>query len=129
MDSKLSPGRKSIKTLERAFSRAGAGSRTDARSWIGGGRVGVNGRIVRNPDHWVDLDRDRITLDGKPLRTADKTYVLLYKPTGYVVSHRDPQGRPTVYKLIQETGRWLSPVGRLDLETSGLLILTNDNQF
>jgi pseudouridine synthase len=56
-------------------------------------------------------------------------YLLLYKPKGYVTSYGDPDGRPTVYDLIQDAGTWLAPVGRLDLDTSGLLILTNDNQF
>jgi 23S rRNA pseudouridine2605 synthase len=105
------------------------GSRTEARSWIGAGRVRVNGRIVQNPDHWVDLDCDRITLDGKPLRAAVRTYLLLYKPKGYLTTYRDPEGRPTVYDLIQDAGTWLSPVGRLDLDTSGLLLLTNDTDF
>jgi len=123
------PGNKQIKTLERVFSKAGAGSRTDARSWIGAGRVRVNGKVVQNPDHWVDLDRDRVTLDGKPLRPATKTYVLLYKPKGYLTTYRDPEGRPTVYDLVPEVGGWVSPVGRLDLDTSGLLILTNDTDF
>ena len=60
-----------LKTLERVLSKAGLGSRTDARGWIGGGRVAVNGKTIRNPDHWVDPQRDRITLDGKaaPLRS------------------------------------------------------------
>ncbi len=118
-----------LKTLERAFSKAGCGSRTDARKWIGAGRVRVNGKVVQNPDHWVDLDRDRITLDGKPLRAASKTYILLYKPKGYLTTARDPEGRPTVYQLLEDVGTWLSPVGRLDLDTSGLLLLTNDTDF
>ena len=88
------PGNKQIKTLERVFSKAGAGSRTDARSWIGAGRVRVNGKVVQNPDHWVDLENDRVTLDGKPLRSATKTYVLLYKPKGFLTTYRDP-GRPS----------------------------------
>ena len=123
------PGDKQIKTLERVFSKAGAGSRTDARSWIGAGRVRVNGKVVQNPDHWVDLDNDRVTLDGKPLRSATKTYVLLYKPKGYLTTYRDPEGRQTVYDLVPEVGAWISPVGRLDLDTSGLLIMTNDTDF
>lgn len=118
-----------LKTLERVFSKAGFGSRTDARSWIGAGRVRVNGKVIQNPDHWIDLQRDRITLDGKPLRAARKTYLLLYKPKGYITSYRDPQGRPTVYDLIADAGTWLSPVGRLDLDTSGLLLMTNDTIF
>ncbi len=115
--------------MERVFSKAGAGSRTEARSWIAAGRVRVNGAVVRNPDHWVDLDRDRVSLDGKPLRSAAKTYVLLYKPKGYLTTYRDPEGRPTVYDLLADAGRWLAPVGRLDLDTSGLLLMTNDTDF
>lgn len=118
-----------LKTLERVFSKSGLGSRTEARSWIGTGRVRVNGRVVQNPDHWVDLERDRITLDGKPLRAAAKAYILLYKPKGYLTTYRDPEGRPTVYDLLKDAGTWLAPVGRLDLDTSGLLLLTNDTDF
>ena len=118
-----------IKTLERVFSKAGLGSRTDARSWIGGGRVRVNGQVIRNPDHWVDLARDRVTLDGKPLRAPAKSYVVLYKPKGYITSYGDPEGRPTVYDLVGDARTWLSPVGRLDLDTTGLLLMTNDTEF
>jgi 23S rRNA pseudouridine2605 synthase len=118
-----------LKTLERVLSKAGLGSRSDARSWIGARRVRVNGRIIENPDHWVDLRRDRVTLDGKPLRARTRLYILLYKPAGYVTTRKDPEGRPTVYDLIRDAGAFVSPVGRLDLETSGLLILTNDTQF
>jgi pseudouridine synthase len=121
--------KRALKTLERAFSKAGAGSRTDARKWISTGKVRVNGKLVQNPDHWVDLDHDKITLDGKPLKAASKSYILLYKPKGYLTTYRDPEGRPTVYGLLGDVGKWLHPVGRLDLDTSGLLILTNDNDF
>jgi pseudouridine synthase len=124
-----SDSKRPLKTLERAFSKAGAGSRTDARKWISTGKVRVNGKIIQNPDHWVDLDRDKITLDGKPLKAASKSYILLYKPKGYLTTYRDPEGRPTVYDLLGDVGKWLHPVGRLDLDTSGLLILTNDNDF
>jgi pseudouridine synthase len=89
----------------------------------------VNGKVILNPDHWVDLERDQVTLDGKPLKAAAKSYVLLYKPKGYLTTHRDPEGRPTVYALLGDVGKWVHPVGRLDLDTSGLLILTNDNDF
>jgi 23S rRNA pseudouridine2605 synthase len=118
-----------LKTLERVFSKAGLGSRTEARTWIGAGKVRVNGQVVRNPDHWVDLARDKITLEGKPLAKVAKTYLLLYKPKGYLTTYRDPAGRPTVYDLIADAGTWLAPVGRLDLDTSGLLLLTNDTDF
>jgi 23S rRNA pseudouridine2605 synthase len=122
-------GNRPLKTLERIFSKRGAGSRSEARSWIAAGRVRVNGKIVRDADHWIDLSRDRVTLDGKPLVNAAKAYILLYKPKGYLTTRRDPEGRPTVYDLVTDAGRWLSPVGRLDLDTSGLLILTNDTEF
>lgn len=75
------------------------------------------------------MDRDRITFDGKPVEAADPVYILLYKPTGYITTAHDPEHRPTVYDLIADVDTWVSPVGRLDLDTSGLLLLTNDNQF
>ena len=118
-----------IKTLERVISKAGLGSRTEARSWIGAGRVAVNGKVIQTPDKWVDLERDKVTLDGKPVRALSKLYVLLYKPTGYLTTYKDPEGRATVYDLLTEIDQFISPVGRLDQDTSGLLILTNDTQF
>lgn len=127
--SKSAGKKRPLKTLERVLSKAGLGSRTDARSWIGAGRVAVNGKLIQNPDHWVDLERDKVAFDGKPVREQERIYILLYKPTGYITTAHDPEGRPTVYDLIKDVGAWVSPVGRLDLETSGLLILTNDNQF
>jgi pseudouridine synthase len=89
----------------------------------------VNGKTTRNPDEWVDPQRDRIAVDGKALRSAAKAYILLYKPKGYLTTRRDPEGRPTVYDLTGDVGTWLSPVGRLDLDTSGLLLMTNDTDF
>jgi pseudouridine synthase len=118
-----------LKTLDRVLSKAGLGSRTEARSWIGRGRVRVNGKLIQTPDHWVDLDRDKVTVDGKPVIEAERRYVLLYKPKGYLTTYRDPQGRPTVYDLIPEIDQFVGTVGRLDLDTSGLLLLTNDNDL
>ncbi len=118
-----------IKTLDRVLSKAGLGSRTEARSWIGAGRVRVNGRLIQTPDHWVDLERDTVTLDGKPVKESKKIYLLLYKPTGYLTTYKDPEGRPTVYNLLGDVDQYVVPVGRLDLETSGLLLLTSDTQF
>lgn len=111
------------------MSKAGLGSRTEARGWIGAGRVRVNGKVVQTPDHWVDMDSDRVTLDGKPVRPAKKIYLLLYKPKGYLTTYTDPHGRPTVYDLVRDAGVWLVPVGRLDLDTTGLLLMTNDTDF
>src|SRR5262245_4074794 len=118
-----------LKTLERVLSKAGVGSRTEARSWIHAGRVTVNGTATRNPDQWVDMERDRVRFDGKPLESKERVYLLLYKPTGYLTTYKDPQGRPTVYDLVKDVGTFLSPVGRLDLDTSGLLLMTNDNRL
>jgi 23S rRNA pseudouridine2605 synthase len=118
-----------LKTLERVLSKAGLGSRTEARSWIGAGRVRVNGKLIQTPDHWVDLERDTVTFDGKPVRAGKKIYLLLYKPKGYLTTYKDPEGRSTVYDLLEDIDQWVFPVGRLDLDTSGLLIMTNDTQF
>jgi 23S rRNA pseudouridine2605 synthase len=111
------------------LSRAGLGSRTDARAWIAAGRVSVNGKKVQTPDVWVDAEVDRVALDGRPLVEQEKTYILLYKPKGYITTYRDPEGRPTVYDLLKDVPQWVAPVGRLDQDTSGLLLLTNDNDF
>jgi 23S rRNA pseudouridine2605 synthase len=126
---KPSHGKRPLKTLDRVLSKAGLGSRTDARKWIGAGRVKVNGRVIQTPDHWVDLERDAVTLDDRPIHAGEKIYLLLYKPKGYITTYKDPEGRPTVYDLIQEAGQWVVPVGRLDQDSSGLLLLTNDTRF
>ena len=118
-----------LKTLERVLSKAGIGSRVEARSWVHAGRVKVNGTVTRNPDQWIDLQRDRVRLDDTPLVARERIYLLLYKPAGYLTTYRDPDGRPTVYDPIASVGTFLSPVGRLDLATSGLLLMTNDNRF
>jgi len=118
-----------LKTLDRVLSKAGLGSRTEARQWIAAGRVALNGKIVRNAETWVDFEHDRIVFDGRPLRARRKIYLLLYKPKGYLTTYKDPHGRPTVYDLIRDLDEWVFPVGRLDQDTSGLLILTNDTQF
>lgn len=123
------PGDRPLKTLERVLSKSGLGSRTEARKWIGAGRVKVNGRVEGDPNRWVDLERDRITFDDKPLAKAAPAYLLLHKPAGYLTTYKDPEGRKTIYDLVPARDRYLFPVGRLDLDTSGLLILTNDTAF
>ena len=69
--------------------------------------------MIQTPDHWVDPDVDRVELDGKPVVEQRKTYILLYKPKGYITTYKDPEGRPTVYDLIPDIGQWVAPVGRL----------------
>lgn len=89
----------------------------------------MNGKLTENPDQWVDVAKDKITVDGRPLESEKRIYLLLYKPKGFVTTASDPDGRPTVYDLVKGVKSWISPVGRLDLDTTGLLILTNDTQF
>jgi len=117
------------KTLDRVISQAGIGSRKEARQWIGAGRVAVDGKKIQTPDEWVDPERQRVTLDGKPLRAAKKIYLLLYKPKGYVTTYKDPDGRPTVYDLLKDVPEKVFSAGRLDLNSTGLLIFTNDGEF
>ncbi|MBS1831468.1 MAG: hypothetical protein JST65_02075, partial [Acidobacteria bacterium] len=102
-------GKRPLKTLERVLSKAGLCSRTDARSLIGAGRVTVNGHVIRTPDHWVDLGRDRVALDEEPVRLKDREdlYIVLNKPKGYITTYKDPEGRPTVYELVKDLGEWV----------------------
>ena len=117
---------KSAMTLDRVLSRFGLASRTTAREQIRAGRVKVNGRITRDPDAWVRPAVDPIHLDGKRLRPARKIYLLFYKPKGVITSHGDPGARDTIYDFLDGGLPWVAPVGRLDKDTSGLLLLTND---
>jgi pseudouridine synthase len=123
------PGERPIKTLERVLSKAGLGSRTEARKWVGAGRVKVNGKVEGDPNRWIDLERDVVLFDDRPIEQAAPVYLLLHKPAGYLTTYRDPEGRKTIYDLLPDRDRYLFPVGRLDLGTSGLLILTNDTAF
>ena len=125
----MDQGERPLKTLERVISKAGLGSRVEARRWVHARRVKVNGKIIENPDHWIDLERDEVMFDDKLLEARALLYVLLYKPSGYLTTYKDPEGRPTVYDLLTDVGTFLSTVGRLDLKTSGLLLMTNDNAF
>jgi 23S rRNA pseudouridine2605 synthase len=120
---------KATVTLDRVLSRFGVASRTGARQAILAGRLKLNGRVVRDPDLWVRLEEAALQLDGRRLRPARKTYLLFYKPKGVITSHGDPGERTTVYDYLGDTGKWVSPVGRLDKDTSGLLLLTNDTEF
>lgn len=116
-------------TLDRLLSRYGAASRSTAREAIERGRVRVNGRVTRDPECWVRPDKDLVELDGQRLRPERRIYLLFYKPKGVIVSHGDPGGRKTIYDYLGEEGRWVSPVGRLDKDTSGLIVVTNDTGF
>lgn len=118
--------------LARFLAHAGIASRRHAEVLIASGRVQVNGVAVTTQGTRIDPERDVVTLDGQPVQGATQhVYVLLHKPTGYVSTVHDPQGRPTVLDLLPPELRRLRvyPVGRLDSDTSGLLLLTNDGNF
>ena len=112
--------------IAKAMARAGLCSRRDAERWIADGRVSVNGHVIRSPALDVKPD-DRIMVDGQPLPGAEPPKLWRYhKPKGLVTTHRDPEGRETVFdKLPAELGRVIS-VGRLDVTSEGLLLVTND---
>lgn len=116
-------------TLDRVLSHFGLASRTAAREAIRAGRLKVNGCVMRDPKCWVRPERDTIQLDGVRLKPTRRIYLLFYKPKGVITSHGDPAGRRTVYDYLDEIGRWVAPVGRLDKDTSGLLLLSNDTEF
>ncbi|MFZ5877535.1 MAG: pseudouridine synthase [Nitrospirota bacterium] len=120
-------------SLARALSKLGVTSRSQAREWIEGGRVSVDGRVVRDPERRIDLDRVRLAVDGVPVVASARVYLALHKPKGVVTTRSDEHGRETVYDVIVRTdiadARWVAPVGRLDRESSGLLLLTNDTQW
>lgn len=112
--------------IAKVMARAGLCSRREAESWIAAGRVAVNGATIKSPALNISAD-DVVAVDGKPLPKAERTRLFLYhKPRGLVTTHSDPEGRPTIFgKLPKDLPRLIS-VGRLDLSTEGLLLLTND---
>ena len=112
--------------IAKAIAHAGLCSRREAEQWIAAGRVAVNGATIASPALVVSAS-DHVTVDGKPLPETPRRRLWRYhKPPGLVTTHSDPQGRPTVFqRLPEELGRVIS-VGRLDLSSEGLLLLTND---
>ena len=116
--------------LQKYLAGAGIASRRASEKLIAEGRVEVNGRRVTEQGIKIDPDCDVVKVDGKPVRPEEKlVYLLLNKPAGYVTTVTDPQGRPTVMDLIQDVQVRVYPVGRLDYETEGLLLFTNDGEL
>jgi 23S rRNA pseudouridine2605 synthase len=112
--------------IAKAIARAGLASRREAEDWIAGGRVAVNGAVISSPALNV-TPRDRISVDGEPLPARERTRLFLYhKPRGLMTTRADPQGRPTVFQNLPAHLPRLVSVGRLDFNTEGLLLLTND---
>jgi pseudouridine synthase len=123
-------GLKGRLSLSRALSKFGVCSRKEATRLVEEGRVAVGGRRVLFPARRIDPRRDHVSVDGAPVGDeTERLTVALHKPPGYITSRTDPGGRSTVYELLRDLGRWVFPVGRLDRDTSGLLILTNDHRL
>jgi 23S rRNA pseudouridine2605 synthase len=118
--------KKSGERIAKVVSRAGLASRRDAEEWIVQGRVTVNGRVINSPALDVTAN-DVITVDGKPLPPRERTRLFMFhKPRGLMTTHADPEGRPTVFDNLPEGLPRLISIGRLDFNTEGLLLLTND---
>jgi 23S rRNA pseudouridine2605 synthase len=112
--------------IAKVIARAGLASRREAEQWIAAGRVAVNGAVIRSAALNVTA-RDQITVDGAPLPTRERTRLFLYhKPRGLMTTHADPQGRPTIFEELPKDLPRMISVGRLDFNTEGLLLLTND---
>ncbi|MFR0923442.1 MAG: pseudouridine synthase [Butyricicoccaceae bacterium] len=115
--------------LQKLLAQAGLCSRREAERWIDDGRVTVNGKKASVGDK-ADPRRDKIFVDGKPIGGAEeKVYLMLYKPRGYVTTMKDEHGRKTVADLVRGCGARVVPVGRLDYNSEGLLLLTNDGDL
>lgn len=116
--------------INKFLARAGVSSRRGAEELISAGRVRVNGNLVTELGSKVVPGHDVVEVDGVAVRVcADRRYVVLNKPAGYVSTLKDPQGRPTVAELMPETGHRLFNVGRLDRDTTGVLLLTDDGEL
>jgi pseudouridine synthase len=119
-----------MERLQKILSQAGIASRRSSEQLMREGRVTVNGAVVRELGTKADALDDDIRVDGRRVKAVQRRrYILLHKPAGYVTTRSDPQRRPTVLDLVGGVREYVYPVGRLDFETSGLLILTNDGEL
>ena len=115
--------------LQKLLSACGVGSRRAMEEWILAGRITVNGEVARLGDK-ADLDRDVVAVDGVILRPeGERVYLMLHKPRGFVTTLSDEQGRKTVAELIADCGQRVWPVGRLDMDSEGLLLMTDDGEL
>ena len=118
-----------MERLQKILSARGVASRRTAEAWIQAGRVSVNGRTAVLGDT-ADGDKDDIQVDGKPLPPQEKLlYLMLHKPRGYVTTLHDEKGRPDAARLVADCGARVYPIGRLDMDSEGLLLFTNDGAF
>ena len=118
-----------MERLQKVLSRAGVASRRAAEQLMLDGRVTVNGKTVRELGTKADPAADEIKVDGRRVKAETHRYLLLNKPRGYVTTRSDPQRRPTVIDLLKGVREYVYPVGRLDFDSEGLLILTNDGDL
>ena len=117
-------------SLARALSKLGFTSRSAAVPLITGGRVRVNGQVKNDPNLRIDIERDKVTVDNKKLEKPSYLYVMLNKPRGVVTTRSDERGRGTIFDLFDGSGfPYLTPVGRLDKESEGLMLFTNDTRW
>lgn len=116
--------------LQKVLAAAGVASRREAERMIEAGRVEVNGQIARTLGTRVDPERDAVRVDGARISGEEtRVYILLYKPRGVITTTSDPEGRPTVFELLRGVRQRVFPVGRLDWDTEGLLLFTNDGDL
>jgi 23S rRNA pseudouridine2605 synthase len=116
--------------INKYLARCGVASRRTADLMVSRGRVTVNGHVIDTPGYMIDEITDLVRVDGKPIAPADSyVYIALNKPAGYITSLRDPHHRRTVRDLISGVGARVYPVGRLDLDTEGILLFTNDGEM
>lgn len=118
-----------LERLQKVIAQAGVASRRDAEDLIKAGRVTVNGKTVTELGSKIEPKRDRVSVDGKPLKAEKYVYILLNKPKGVITTLEDPRGRKTVADLVAAIPERVYPVGRLDYNTEGLLIMTNDGDL
>ncbi len=116
--------------LQKFLANAGVASRRGAEKIIAEGRVSVNGEIVREMGVQIDENYDMVELDGEVIKNAEKkVYIMLNKPVGFITTVSDDKGRPTVMELVSDISSRIYPVGRLDYDTEGLLLMTNDGEL
>ena len=127
---KQNPGERTEQRLQKILAGAGIASRRKAEELIAAGRVQVNGQPVTELGSKADAERDHIRVDGKLLKSpGQRRYFMLNKPKGVVTTLSDPQGRPTVIEFLRQSGARVFPIGRLDYQSEGLLLMTNDGEL
>lgn len=118
-----------MERLQKVISQAGVASRREAETLIKEGRVVVNGKVVTELGTKVDINKDKVRVDGKLIASQENIYILMNKPKGVITSVKDDRGRKTVIDLLEGVSQRVYPVGRLDYNTEGVVLLTNDGEL